>query len=185
MLWDGVHNVECVNVPSCSAALVQGLTFDGSNFSCITHAFPSRPQSTQEPVTPDERDFQYRNRRFSALALHVVTPALRAEGIEDSKAMKHGGEQHAAWLKRLPEDAAALWDWLRAQSTDDLLSSCLLTAYPAPSSRNAARASDRLASTVALDMAQWWQPTVAGYLGRVPKLLILARCHRRQGQSGG
>jgi ParB family transcriptional regulator, chromosome partitioning protein len=33
-------------------------------------------------------------------------------------------------------------------------------------------ASDRLAAAVALDMAQW-QPTVAGYLGRVSKPLIL------------
>jgi ParB family chromosome partitioning protein len=53
----------------------------------------------------------------SGFALHVVTPPLRAEGIEDSKAMKHGGEQHAAWQSRLPEDEAALWDWLLAQDT--------------------------------------------------------------------
>jgi ParB family chromosome partitioning protein len=37
----------------------------------------------------------------SPLALHVVTPALRAEGIEDSKAMKHGDGQHIAWQGRL------------------------------------------------------------------------------------
>jgi ParB family transcriptional regulator, chromosome partitioning protein len=29
-------------------------------------------------------------------ALHAASPTLRAEGIEDSKAMKRGGEQHAA-----------------------------------------------------------------------------------------
>ena len=87
--------------------------------------------------------------------------------------MKHGGEQHAAWSKQLPEDAAALWDWLRAQSTDDLLS---LLAYCVSCTVKPERgaASDRIAAAVALDMAQWWQPTVAGYLGRVPKPLILA-----------
>jgi hypothetical protein len=31
---------------------------------------------------------------------------------------------------------------------------------------------DQLAVAVALDMAQWWQPTVGGYLGRVSKTLI-------------
>jgi hypothetical protein len=31
---------------------------------------------------------------------------------------------------------------------------------------------DQLAAAVALDMAQWWQPTVAGYLGRVSNPLI-------------
>ena len=32
---------------------------------------------------------------------------------------------------------------------------------------------DQLAAALSLDMAQWWQPTVAGYLGRVSKTLIL------------
>jgi ParB family transcriptional regulator, chromosome partitioning protein len=31
---------------------------------------------------------------------------------------------------------------------------------------------DQLATALSLDMAQWWQPTVAGYLGRVSKTLI-------------
>lgn len=32
---------------------------------------------------------------------------------------------------------------------------------------------DRLATALGLDMAQWWQPTAAAYLGRVSKQLIL------------
>ncbi len=40
---------------------------------------------------------------------------------------------------------------------------------------------DRLASAVALDMAQWWQPTVSGYFGRVPKPLILAAVTEAKG----
>lgn len=43
LLWDGIHNVECVYVPTCSAALGQGLTFDGTKFSCVT---PCVPQPT-------------------------------------------------------------------------------------------------------------------------------------------
>jgi hypothetical protein len=43
LTWDGVHNVECSNIPTCSTALGQGLTFDGSNFSCVT---PCVPQPT-------------------------------------------------------------------------------------------------------------------------------------------
>jgi hypothetical protein len=43
LTWDGTHNVECSNIPTCNAALGQGLTFDGSNFSCVT---PCVPQST-------------------------------------------------------------------------------------------------------------------------------------------
>ena len=43
LLWDGIHNVECIYVPTCNAALGQGLTFDGSKFSCVT---PCVPQPT-------------------------------------------------------------------------------------------------------------------------------------------
>jgi hypothetical protein len=43
LTWDGTHNVECSNIPTCNTALGQGLTFDGSNFSCIT---PCVPQAT-------------------------------------------------------------------------------------------------------------------------------------------
>jgi ParB family chromosome partitioning protein len=44
---------------------------------------------------------------------------------------------------------------------------------------------DRLAAAVALDMAQWWQPTVAGYLGRVSKPLICEAVTEAKGSGGG
>ncbi len=75
-------------------------------------------------------------------------------------------------MARLPEDEGALWDWLLAQdaaTVTALLAYCV--AYTVKPERSTA--TDRLAAAVALDMAQWWQPTVAGYLGRVPKTLIL------------
>jgi ParB family transcriptional regulator, chromosome partitioning protein len=56
----------------------------------------------------------------SALALHVVTPALRAEGIGDSPAAKSLADQHAAWQSRLPDDQGALWDWLLTQEATAL-----------------------------------------------------------------
>jgi hypothetical protein len=43
LTWDGIHNVQCSNIPTCNTALGQGLTFDGSNFSCVT---PCVPQPT-------------------------------------------------------------------------------------------------------------------------------------------
>jgi hypothetical protein len=43
LTWDGTHNVECSNIPTCNAALGQGLNFDGSNFTCVT---PCVPQPT-------------------------------------------------------------------------------------------------------------------------------------------
>ncbi|OYV36439.1 MAG: hypothetical protein B7Z80_15560 [Rhodospirillales bacterium 20-64-7] len=108
----------------------------------------------------------------SILALRLDIPYLRAEGIDDSPAMKATAQQHAAWQGRLPEDEAALWDWLLAQDNDTLTG--LLTYCVACSvkpERNPA--ADHLAAALSLDMAQWWQPTVAGYFGRVSKPQIL------------
>jgi ParB family chromosome partitioning protein len=39
----------------------------------------------------------------SGFGLHVVTPALRAEGIDDSPATKRMAERHAEWEARLPQ----------------------------------------------------------------------------------
>jgi len=109
----------------------------------------------------------------SALALRATVPYLRAEGIDDCPAAKATAEQHAVWTARLPDEEAALWgDWLLAQ---DAAAVAALLAYCVACTVKPERspATDRLASAVALDMKQWWQPTVAGYFGRVPKTLIL------------
>jgi ParB family chromosome partitioning protein len=108
----------------------------------------------------------------SAFALHAAAPALRAEGLEDNPALKCMADQHAAWQGRLPENEAALWEWLLAQdgpTVSSLLAYCMAcTMKPVTDERTV-----QLATALALDMAQWWTPTVHGYLGRVPKPLIL------------
>ena len=80
--------------------------------------------------------------------------------------------EHAAWQSRLPDEDATLWDWLQKQDAETLTG---LLAYCVACTVKPMRgaASDRLATALALDMAQWWQPTVTGYLGRVSKTLIL------------
>ncbi len=42
---------------------------------------------------------------------------------------------------------------------------------------------DRLAAAVALDMTQWWQPTVPGYLARVSKTLICEAVTEAKGKA--
>ena len=81
-------------------------------------------------------------------------------------------EQHAAWAAVCPKTKRRLWDWLLAQ---DAATVTALLAYCVACTVKPERGApaDRLAAAVALDMTQWWQPTVAGYLGRVPKTLIL------------
>jgi ParB family transcriptional regulator, chromosome partitioning protein len=106
----------------------------------------------------------------TALDIRAVSVWLRAEGIDNGRAAHQLAERHATWLERLPKEAEALWDWLTQQ---DLQTLVLLLGYGVAHSIKAERsaACDRIAS--ALDMAHWWEPTAAGYLGRVSKPLIL------------
>jgi ParB family chromosome partitioning protein len=114
----------------------------------------------------------YADHDDSGLAVRAAVPYLRAEGIDDSPAVKATAGQHAVWVTRLPEAQTDLWDWLRAQ---DAATVTALLAYCTACTVKPERGlhTDQLAAAVALDMTQWWQPTVPGYLGRVPKTLIL------------
>ena len=120
----------------------------------------------------------------SCLDLRVHSPDLRgsADGIADSRAAASLDERHAAWSRRLPQDAEQLWVWLLHQTPDmltGLLACCAaftLTAVRKPKEPVDAHRllhADRLAATLDLDMRQWWQPTAASYFGRVAKARML------------
>ncbi len=126
----------------------------------------------------------YPHRSESCLELDLKGEGLErsAEGIEDSTAAKALAERHEAWLRALPQEVEGLWDWLLVQDTATRLD---LLAYCAGCSVNAVKTAqertdgerfihaDQLAATLDLDMAQWWQPTGASYLSRVPKAKVL------------
>jgi ParB family chromosome partitioning protein len=82
----------------------------------------------------------------------------------------------------LPEDSADLFGWLMAQpesAVTGLLAFCAAQSLDAVRSKQDRANSphlahaDRLAETLGLDMAQWWEPSADRYLGRVPKALVL------------
>jgi ParB family chromosome partitioning protein len=108
----------------------------------------------------------------SVLDIRFASPYLRAEGIAESRAEKHLAARHEEWRKRLPEEGVKLWDWLRQQDVQTLVG---LLGYCAAHSVKPERsdAFNTLAEAVALDMAQWWEPTAANYLGRVSKAQII------------
>jgi ParB family chromosome partitioning protein len=124
----------------------------------------------------------YADRDQSGLAVNAASPFLRAEGIEDSPAVKQLAEQHGEWAARLPGEETALWDWLRVQEAATLtgwLAYCVAcTVKPERGDHTG-----QLAAAVSLDMAQWWQPTVAGYLGRVSKTLICEAVTEAKGKA--
>lgn len=119
----------------------------------------------------------------SCLQLHAehADLAKEAEEIEDSPAMQRILRQRDGWARQLP-DADLFWSWLREQPQThklELLAFCAaqaahavqprLDSPPTPSLTHA----DALHAATGIDMADWWQPTRASYLGRVSKTLIL------------
>jgi ParB family chromosome partitioning protein len=131
------------------------------------------------PVFYDER---YRVDSCLDLKLENLDLTRSAEGIKESKAVIFLAAREEEWTEALPRDAADLFGWLTGQETAALLD---LLAYCAATRIDAVRTkqdradeprlvhADRLASTLGLDMATWWEPTRESYFGRVSKKLAL------------
>lgn len=104
-----------------------------------------------------------------------------ADGIGQSKAVAVLTERQQ-WLRESLPEAEALWSWLGEQSDAaraELLAFCVAVTVNAVHRRNvgiearACEQSDLVADALALDMADWWEPTRESYLSRVPKTLVL------------
>jgi ParB family chromosome partitioning protein len=132
---------------------------------------------------------------------HVQLPVQAAE-LKDSASAKSIAARHDAWRADVPDDDAALWDWLVA--LDDasrlaLLAHCISSGVnalfekidrhggPGITSHGLQRRldqADRLARAVGLDMVEaGWRPTVDNYLGRVTKGRILDAVREARGES--
>jgi ParB family chromosome partitioning protein len=137
---------------------------------------------------------------LEASVRHVYMSA-QAPDLKDSIVAKLVDERHAAWEADLPlGDDAALWDYLTALDQGSrlaLLAHCLsfginalhekVNPYGAGISatgltRRMAHA-DLVARSVDLDMVEaGWEPTVDGYLNRVPKARILEAVREAKGE---
>ena len=137
---------------------------------------------------------------LEASVRHVYMSA-QAPYLRDSVVAKLVDERHAAWEADLPlGDDAALWDYLTVLdqgSRLSLLAHCLsfginalhekVNPYGAGISasgltRRLAHA-DLVARAVDLDMVDaGWEPTVDGYLNRVPKARILEAVREAKGE---
>ena len=138
---------------------------------------------------------------LEASVRHVYMSA-QASDLKDSIVAKLVDERHAAWEADLPlGDDAALWDYLSVLDQSSrlaLLAHCLsfginalhekVNPYGAGISasgltRRMAHA-DLVARAVDLDMVEaGWEPTVDGYLNRVPKARILEAVREAKGDS--
>jgi ParB family chromosome partitioning protein len=137
---------------------------------------------------------------LEASVRHVYMSA-QASDLKDSVVAKLVDERHAAWEADLPlGDDAALWDYLTELDQGSrlaLLAHCLsfginalhekVNPYGAGISvggltRRMAHA-DLVARAIDLDMVEaGWEPTVDGYLNRVPKARILEAVREAKGE---
>ena len=115
--------------------------------------------------------------------------AASCPGIADSPARQALAQAEADWRGRLPEMQPGLWDWLQGQDTPTLLG---LLAVCVARTADAGRADwtkahgaiqAQVASAAGLDMRGCWTATTEGYLGRVPKALILDAVREGAGAS--
>lgn len=125
---------------------------------------------------------QFAHAPASVLGLHLRTRRLWGSLGDDVAAVADLDATRERLGDRLSGDAAALWDWCFAASRDELLDVLAVAVASGldavvtkaePNGRGVAEG-DALARVLGLDMAQWWQPTAAGYFGRVPKAVILS-----------
>lgn len=111
------------------------------------------------------------NATASSHALVSVADDLKAgrafNAVEDAK---------TKWRERLPEQRAEWLAWLVALPQAELLellSLCAALTVNGLPSVGAARDADAIARAVALDMAEWWEPTAEGFLNHVSKAQIV------------
>ncbi|VTY37693.1 Nucleoid occlusion protein [Xylophilus ampelinus] len=81
------------------------------------------------------------------------------------------------WGDRLPGKPEALFGWLLAQDRDmllDLLAYCTARSFNAVAGRERGTdQSEAITEALGVDMADWWVPTAASYLGAVSKAKAL------------
>lgn len=119
----------------------------------------------------------------SCLELHIkrVSVSTHAPRVAESSSEVEIAARHAAWEKRLPENASQLWEFvsgLTSRERMNLLAHCAsltVNAIRAPgmTEAHAEAHADVLAQAIALDMAACWQPTAAGYFSRITKEQIV------------
>jgi ParB family chromosome partitioning protein len=117
---------------------------------------------------------------------------IQAPGLNDSSLAGAINERHDGWAKRLPEDAATLWDALLTLGGEERMSlfahcaSVSVNAVQEGWNRSPGRAThaDQVARSVGLDLVRaGWAPTVENYLGHVTKARILEAVSEAKGEA--
>jgi ParB family chromosome partitioning protein len=99
-----------------------------------------------------------------------------ADDLKGSHALQAVVDAKARWRERLPEQRGEWFAWLVGLAQAELLELlglCSALTVSALPSTGAARDADAIARALALDMADWWEPTAEGFLNHVSKAHII------------
>ncbi len=147
------------------------------------------------------RDTFYHSTSDTCLNAYVrrVYPPVQAADLKETPSARAIEERHNVWKQEMPERGDQLWDYVAGLSDDariGLLAFCVSLGVsalyergmpggatsPHMVERRIAEA-NRLARALDLDMVTvGWQPSVANYLGRVPKPRILEAVREAKGE---
>lgn len=121
----------------------------------------------------------------SCLQISLKVPNLRnaIAAADDAKGLAVIETEHSRILDHIPHDPAALWQWCLTRSVEELLD--LLALYASTSIDAVKRKGDAtthgrlahaeaLASSLALDMTEWFTPTADNYFKRITRPAIIA-----------
>jgi ParB family chromosome partitioning protein len=125
------------------------------------------------------------------LTLRSAQIGSHAPGVGDAPAASSLQQALVQWQLRLPQHPAELWSWLIAQSAEDRAAPfafCIglgVNALYLPHERRVAAFdhADHVAEHLALDMREFWRPTVENYFGKVTKTQILAAVREAKGET--
>lgn len=116
----------------------------------------------------------------TALQVSVQLPRYAllqaADDMKGSTAWQALATRADTWRQRIPRDSDEMLAWLIEQPQTqllDLLSLCVALTVNAIAAKEGEHPADPLAAALALDMADWWQPTAEGYLSSVSKAQII------------
>jgi ParB family chromosome partitioning protein len=114
------------------------------------------------------------------IAANVAPLETHSKSLGESKASAAFLKRHSSWRDRLPA-REELWAWLAALKPAErmgLLAHCVSMTVDAVRRRGAADdrtiEGDALAKALSLDMADWWRPTAANFLGAIIKERIVS-----------
>ena len=109
-----------------------------------------------------------------SLPAHALLGA--ADDLKASRAWQALDAAKETWRARSPQERGAWFSWLTElppAELSELLALCAALTLSAMPSQGDARVLHMISAAVALDMADWWEPTAKGFLSHVSKTQIV------------